>query len=697
MPDEQCNKPCAGDSTEMCGQAWRLNMYHNDGSSLCGPGNTPNTTEPTPSPSPSPSATSTTSAAEPTQTDDEMSEWARVGCAVDSFDRILTGWSNLNFWDLTVDKCLETCESQGFAYAGVQGGHECFCGDSPSRTFSFNSNNCDVACYGDNSETCGGGWGLDLYQLVSDLPECPASTNTIIGGVLLPTGGSGGIITTGIPAKVVTTTGIPAKVTTLTASSASASETVSASQSEAASPSVSVEPTSPSASSSSSPSDSPSATNSPSATASPSSTASPVPPTTGNPPSAGGEHQVWAHHMVGNTYSYSRSDWETDIRLAQAAGIDGFALNVGIEQWQRDQSAVAYAAAEGTGFKMFLSLDMTSLGCWNQNDANNLVSYTAQFARSEAQALHNGKVLVSTFSGSDCNFGVGGSHGWQTQFVDALGNQGIDIFFVPSIFSDISTFSSNTWMDGELNWNSAWPVGNSQISTDTDNRYMSALGGKEYMAAISPYFFTHFGADSWNKNWIYRGDDWLYCTRWEQIIEMRDRIQQLEILTWNDYGESSYIGPIHGNLPRGSEVWTNGFDHQGLNVLTQYYAAAFKTGQYPSINKDSIVMWSRPHPHDANAPDYIGKPSGWDWTQDNLYAVVLTTGPAEVTLTSGSNTQTFSVEGGLTKLRIPNGFGGMSGSINRNGQTVASATGQGFDYTSTPSSYNFNYFVASSS
>jgi len=667
MPDSDCSKPCAGDSSEMCGQAWRLSLYKHDGADWCTPST--NTT----TPSPSASTTSTAPVPTSTTTPEETSEWARLGCAVDSFDRILTGFSNLNFPELTIDKCLETCESRGFTYGGVQGGLECFCGNSLSRAYQYNSNNCDVPCPGDRSETCGGGWGLDLYQLVSDIPECPATTATAtLGGVLLPTGGSGGIITAGIPAKVTTLSG-----------------------SETASPSVSF--------SSSLSSDSPSATISPSAsaltssTAAPASTASAVPPTTGNPPAAGGEHQVWAHHMVGNTYSYSRADWETDIRAAQAAGIDGFALNVGTEQWQRDQSAVAYAAAEGTGFKMFLSLDMTSLGCWSQADANNLVSYTSQFAKSEAQAHHNGKVLVSTFSGSDCNFGVGGSQGWQSQYVDVLKNQGVNIFFVPSIFSDVSTFSSNTWMDGELNWNSAWPVGDNSISTNTDERYMNALGGKEYMAAVSPYFFTHFGQDTWNKNWIYKGDDWLYCTRWEQLIAMRDRVQQLEILTWNDYGESSYIGPIHGSLPRGSEVWTRGFDHQGLNILTQYYSTAFKTGQYPTITKDSLVMWSRPHAHDANAPDYIGKPTGWDWTDDNMYAVVLTTGPAQVTLTSGSNTETFSVQGGLTKLKIANAPGGMSGKVVRNGQTVATVSGQGFDYTTSPSTYNYNYFVGSSS
>ena len=675
MPDTQCITPCAGDKSEVCGAAWRLSLYKDNGRNVCDPST--NTTTPSPSASPSASASTTTTAPVPTSTD-ETSEWARLGCAVDSFDRILTGWSNLAYPGLSVDKCLAECEAKGFIYGGVQGGTECFCGAKPSRAYQYNPNNCDVPCPGDNTETCGGGWGLELYQLVSDLPDCPVSVTATIGGVLLPTGGSNGIITAGVPAKV----------TTLFDTTASASASASPS---AASSSLSSLSESPMATIS------PSASASPSATTAPASTASVVSPTTGNPPAAGGEHQVWAHHMVGNTYSYSRADWVTDIKAAQAAGIDGFALNVGTEQWQRDQSAVAYAAAEGTGFKMFLSLDMTSLGCWSQADANNLVSYTSQFAKSSAQAIHNGKVLVSTFSGSDCNFGVGGSQGWQTQYVDVLKNQGVNIFFVPSIFSDVSTFSSNTWMDGELNWNSAWPVGDNAISTSVDERYMSALGGKEYMAAVSPYFFTHFGQDTWNKNWIYKGDDWLYCTRWEQIISMRDRVKQTEILTWNDYGESSYIGPIHGSLPRGSEVWTNGFDHQGLNVLTRYYAAAFKTGQYPTITKDSLTMWSRPHAKDANAPDYIGRPSGWDWTDDNMYAVVLTTGPAQVTLTSGSNTQTFSVQGGLTKLKIPNAPGGMSGTVVRNGQTVATVSGRGFDYTTTPSTYNFNYFVGGSS
>lgn len=38
---------------------------------------------------------------------------------------------------------------------------------------------------------------------------------------------------------------------------------------------------------------------------------------------------VVAHHIVGLTGDFTIDDWKSDIQLAQANGIDGFALNVG--------------------------------------------------------------------------------------------------------------------------------------------------------------------------------------------------------------------------------------------------------------------------------------------------------------------------------------------------------------------------------
>lgn len=82
------------------------------------------------------------------------------------------------------------------------------------------------------------------------------------------------------------------------------------------------------------------------------------------------------------------------------------------------------------------------------------------------------------------------------------------------------------------------------------------------MAGVSPWFSTHYGRDTYNKNFIYRGDDWLFAERWEDLVNNRSSIPFAEVITWNDYGESSYISPIEGVQPM-SESWVNGYDHQG--------------------------------------------------------------------------------------------------------------------------------------
>jgi glucan endo-1,3-alpha-glucosidase len=46
------------------------------------------------------------------------------------------------------------------------------------------------------------------------------------------------------------------------------------------------------------------------------------------------------------------------------------------------------------------------------------------------------------------------------------------------------------------------------------------------------------------------------------MIANRNKVDVVEVITWNDYGESHYIGPIEGAQPN-SQAWVNGFDHQG--------------------------------------------------------------------------------------------------------------------------------------
>ncbi|KAK0201898.1 glycoside hydrolase family 71 protein [Desarmillaria ectypa] len=460
---------------------------------------------------------------------------------------------------------------------------------------------------------------------------------------------------------------------------------------------------------------------------------------------------VVAHHMVGNTYPYTSDDWAEDISLASASGIDGFALNVGVDNFEKDQVAAAYDAAQQSGldFKLFLSLDMTSLPCATADDAQSIRSWVQTYTTHSNQLIYDSRALVSTFSGESCTFGQSSVvEGWKSQFVQHSDLQG-QIFFVPSFFVDPSTFSDYK------DWNSGWPVdlttsvadailanassstsgstANASLiaatmvsatsnvesvlnrfigSTETDQQHLEGLAALSdglssrdessselaYMAAVSPWFFTHYGPDTYNKNFVYLSDEHLYSRRWESLVESRDSISIVEINTWNDYGESHYIGPIKGAQPN-SEAWTNGMNHTAWLGLTAYYASAFKTGTYPIIEKDQIYMWSRPHPAAAEAPDSVAQPTNYQLFQDYVWAVVLTTAPSSVTLsTSDSSSQTFDVPAGLSKLSVPISPGDtMKGTIARDGQTVVELNADSFIFEGSPQTYNYNAFVASAS
>ncbi|KAK0491404.1 glycosyl hydrolase family 71-domain-containing protein [Armillaria novae-zelandiae] len=376
-----------------------------------------------------------------------------------------------------------------------------------------------------------------------------------------------------------------------------------------------------------------------------------------------------------DTYPYTQSDWADDIARIGANSVDALALNIGDDDWQLSRIQDAYAAAVGTNMKLFISFDYTAFAC----DVSKTISYINQFKSHPNQFYYNGKVMVSSYSG-DCL----GTGGWQAI------QSSTNAYLMPFIWGLEGSFGS-TWsfLDSWLCWGCAWPQGDYDKSTSDDQYYMSQLGSR-YATTISMWIFTHF---SWaNKNFYLRGDDWLIANRWEQLISMRDQLTFVEMVTWNDYGESDYFGPFKGAQPDGT-YWAENFPHTIFYDLSQYYITAFKTGSYPAITQDVIYYWARPHPYAANAySDSLGKPTGWDWATDSLWALVFATSSASVTLQIGGSSQTFSVGAGATKLSIPLDYGQITVQMVRNSQTVISQTDTGFTYIANPSQYNYNAY-----
>lgn len=187
----------------------------------------------------------------------------------------------------------------------------------------------------------------------------------------------------------------------------------------------------------------------------------------------------------------------------------------------------------------------------------------------------------------------------------------------------------------------------------------------------------------------------------------------MEIITWNDYGESHYIAPLSSqHEDDGASKWVNDMPHDGWRDLARPFIAAYKAGS-KSVNEyikdDKIIYWYRPTPRTVNCDStdntmkagnndsgnyFNGKPNGWEDMQDSVFVVSLLKSAGSIDVTSGKNTKTFNAPAGASSFKIDMGVGQQKFSLTRDSKQVLSGTSRK-DITDTcPCGlYNFNAYV----
>ncbi|KAJ7729693.1 glycosyl hydrolase family 71-domain-containing protein [Mycena maculata] len=365
----------------------------------------------------------------------------------------------------------------------------------------------------------------------------------------------------------------------------------------------------------------------------------------------------------------------------QAQGIDAVALNIGGDSWQMDRCRDAYAAARslGSSVKFFLSFDFTTnLGC----SISDIISRAQVFYQDDWQFKVDGRPMMSSYEG-----GCMGNNGWQQLKTATNG------YLMPFISYLEDKFAS--WTSLDSCWGCAWPQGDCDKNTSDDTWYMGLLGSNIlYSTTVSGWFYTHLS----DKNRLLRSDDWLLNNRWNQLIQMRDQIQFVEMVTWNDWGEGDYFGTITIDQPAGTD-FVNGYPHTAWLAMSGYYIQAFKTSVYPTITQDVIYYWSRPHPWNqpANlAGDSLPRPTNYDWTQDYLWAAAFCSSTCTVTLkVAGSSNTWADLPAGVNLLQLPltSTGGGITVTMVKSGTTVVNQSPTDFIYVAAPSIYNYNAYV----
>ncbi|GLA14291.1 hypothetical protein AnigIFM62618_000667 [Aspergillus niger] len=392
---------------------------------------------------------------------------------------------------------------------------------------------------------------------------------------------------------------------------------------------------------------------------------------------------------VSNTLGYTVDDWQNEMLLALDANIDAFAMNIAVGDATNTQSLEnAFSAAVNTGFSLFFSFDYAGNGAWAKDDVLDMLE---TYISAKAYWRYNSKPFVSTFEGPD------NADDW----VDIKEKTGC--FFLPdwsSVGADVAVSLGGGVADGLFSW-AAWPYGPSNMNTYVDASYIDFLDGKPYMMPVSPWFFTNM--PGYNKNWLWRGDD-IWYDRWIQAMYLAPEF--VEIISWNDFGESHYIGPTPDADSSLAESTYTAFGtgqapynyalnmpHDGWRAFLPWLADTYKNN-ISTITQEGVQAWYRLNVRGSCTSD--GGTTGntasqlqleyWPYEipQDRIFFSALLASSADISVTVGGTdlgaSWNSTPSGGAGVYHGSVEFSVQAGSvevaITRDGATIASFTGE---------------------
>ncbi|XP_057847125.1 glucan endo-1,3-alpha-glucosidase agn1 [Cryptomeria japonica] len=328
---------------------------------------------------------------------------------------------------------------------------------------------------------------------------------------------------------------------------------------------------------------------------------------------------------------------------------------------------------------------------------------------------YRGKPLFTSWLGSDDSWWKDYNYssaltGWNAVFQKAGGRN--KFFYVPFFPTDGSLGGVQATLDkfkdiidGLFAWDtSAWPYFSPDFqnpSVSKDQNYLNACkaAGKVYMASPSSWFFKNIAGsccsdackakDLSNCNCQVKGNyqgPGLWIKKWEQLIQLSPPL--LEIVTWNDWVETSYVAPPLST----AAADVSGYTHRAFLELGQYYFNWYKSGSQPAITQDSIYLFYYTQSKNINVPADGCKVVYSDQLSDKVYVTAKLTGPATVELRSGSATHTFSAPKGISTWSMDFQAGQQLATLKRGGKVLSTLTGSKLISNSNATHYNFNVY-----
>jgi hypothetical protein len=394
----------------------------------------------------------------------------------------------------------------------------------------------------------------------------------------------------------------------------------------------------------------------------------------------------------------SIESYRAEFRDAHARGIDGFALNCG--GWHRSEPHYKQrvlrmydaAAQLGFEFKLFVSADGRA-----QDEIEDIVASTRGL---QAQLRVDGKPVLSAYAAGGKDFADGAALSLRAEQLGA--------FFVPHFFPDtgeqqISARAADQIAqrlgsaNGYFYFGAAGAPDSIAKSTETLSTELKSRG-KVFMAPVTP---TYRGLPAGtNYRAFETGGFSGMATEWEAAIT--SGATWVQIVTWNDWAESTYVAPI-GSTSR-AYVYDKRFgellSHAGYLDASEYYVNWFKSGRQPAITRDRLFYFYRLNPlrperagwlatRDASTPPRAQAP-----LSTQVHVSVFLKAPAVLAVLLPGSVTRFDVPAGVTHVSADSRAGTPRFVLQRHGKTVIDKTGEQA-ITDDDFSGAYNYFSGS--
>lgn len=398
-----------------------------------------------------------------------------------------------------------------------------------------------------------------------------------------------------------------------------------------------------------------------------------------NPLGEGGKHAAFGGLLrdrpVGvapGGSDYKLANLRTEVRQAKAAGIDGFTLNImGASGSNWDAGVNLMKAARDVGdFTVVPNVDANGALATLTPDAA-AAKLAELYAYSSAERV-DGEYLLSSF------YAEKKGAAWWDQTITSLETT----HKVPVKFMAVFLNSSDTNMKAFAPFShgfSNWGVRSARSVNNMPNFAAKAHAlGRTWM---EPVAFQDARPKS--LNFAEASNTETGRATWSKAI--RDGADFVQMVTWNDYSESSSIAPsmAHGSV---------------FLDISSYYASWFKRGAAPATTEDHVYVTHRIH-----RSSVLGTTLGIQaWantlggsttsTRNTVEGLVFLKQPATLRLTSGGNGDSFSLPAGTSAVTIPLQDGGVRATLVRDGATVMDLTSTR-DVTPLPLVQDFQYWA----